>query len=148
MVEANSPKTNIPSSLNLKLISNICTTPLYRKEGFLRQKYEVEKLTARQIAVLTGHSHHAVNSALKRFGMKRDMAIRGRLGFEVRWGPSGRIIPARLKALVGWMTKLRNDGLSYREIASRLEKKGIQAPSGRVKWYAGTVRSILMRNRP
>ena len=104
-------------------------------------------MSARQIAVLIGHSHHAVNSALKKFGMKRDMAVRGRLGFEVRWGPNGRIVPARLKTLVRWMIKLRSDGASYREIARRLEAKGVEAPSGRVKWYVGTVRSILKRNR-
>lgn len=127
--------------------STVCTTPLYRKEQFLRQKYLVENMSARQIAVLIGHSHHAVNSALKKFGMKRDIAIRGRLGFEVHWGPTGRIVPARLEAIVRWMTKLRSDGASYREIAQRLETKSVEAPSGRVKWYAGTVRSILKRNR-
>jgi hypothetical protein len=126
--------------------SSVCTSPLYRKEAWLRQKYLVENLPARQIAVLIGCSHHAVNGALNKFGMKRDIAVRGRLGFEVRWGPNGRIVPTRLKALVRWMTKLRQNGSSYREIARRLEAKGIEAPSGRIKWYACTVRSILKRN--
>lgn len=148
MVARCSRKTNTSSSLELKMISSICTSPLYRKEAWLKQKYLVEKLPARQIAVLIGCSHHAVNSALKRFGIIRDIAVRGRLGFEVRWGPHGRIVPARLKALVRWMTKLRKDGSSYREIARRLEAKGVEAPSGRVKWYACTVRSILLRNKP
>lgn len=142
-----SPKTNTASSINLKLISSICTSPLYRKEEWLRQKYQSEKMSARRIAVLIGCSHHSVNCALKRFGMKRDVAIRGRLGFEVRWGPKGRIVPRRLKALVLWMTKLRSEGRSYREIACRLEKRGVKAPSGQVKWYGCTVRSILIRNR-
>lgn len=128
------------------MISSICTSPLYRKEDWLKQKYLVEKMSARQIAVLIGCSHHSVNSALKRFGIKRDLANRGRLGFEVRWGPKGRIVPRRLKALVRWMTKLRNEGLSFREIASRLEKRGVKAPSGQAKWYGYTVRAILMRN--
>lgn len=147
MVDQFSPKTNTTSSINLKLISTICTSPLYRKEVWLRSKYEAEKMSARQIAVLIGCSHHSVNSALKQFGMKRDTPIRGRLGFEVRWGPNGRIVPRKLKTLIQWITKLRDKGLSYREIASRLERKGVDAPSGRVKWYACTVRSILMRNR-
>jgi recombinase len=147
MVDQLSPKTNTASSINLKLISSICTSPLYRKEEWLKQKYQVEKLSARQIAVLIGCSHHSVNCALKRFSMKRDIAIRGRLAFEVRWGPKGRIIPRRLKALVSWMAKLRTQGLSYREIARRLEGRGVKAPSGQVKWYGCTVRSILFRNR-
>ena len=146
-VDRFSPKVNTASSINLKIISDICTSPLYRKEEWLRQKYLVEKLPARQIAALIGCSHHAVNSALKRFGMKRDITARRRLGFEVRWGPNGRITPARLKAIVRWMTKLRSDDASYHDIAKRLEAKCVEAPSGRVKWYACTVRSILMRNR-
>ncbi len=117
------------------------------KNAWLKQKYLLEKLPARQIAVLIGCSHHAVNSALKRFRMKQGIAVRGRLGFEVRWGPHGRIVPARLKGLIRWMTKLRHNGSGYREIARRLEVKGVGAPSGQVKWYACTVRSILMRNR-
>jgi hypothetical protein len=142
MVEFPKRKTNIASSLDLKMISSVCTTPLYRKERWLKQKYEVEKLPARQIAVLIGRSHNAVNSALKRFGMVRERAARGRFGFEVRWGPSGRIVPRNLKLIVGRMKRLREQGLSYREIAQSLESKGIKAPSGKVKWYGCTVRSI------
>lgn len=147
VVDQFSPKTNTASSINLKLISSVCTSPLYRKEEWLRQKYQTEKMSARQIAVLIGCSHHSVNCALKRFGMKRDISTRGRLGFEVQWRSNGRIAPRKLKSLVRWMTKLRSDGSSYREIASKLEKRGIEAPSGRLKWYACTVRSILLRNR-
>ncbi|HRO65959.1 MAG TPA: hypothetical protein PL182_00190 [Pseudobdellovibrionaceae bacterium] len=107
MVDQLSPKTNTASSINLKMISHICTGPLYRKEEWLKQKYLAEKLPVRQIAVLIGCSHHAVNNTLKKFGMKRDIASRGRLGFEVRWCPKGRIVPRKLKTLISWMAKLR-----------------------------------------
>ena len=40
-----------------------------------------------------------------------------------------------------------NRSLSYREIAQRLESTEIKSPSGKVKWYGCTVRSILLRNR-
>lgn len=146
MVDQFSPKTNTASSIDLKLISSVCTSPLYRKEDWLKHKYLVENLSARQIAVLIGCSHHSVNCALKRFGMRRDIAIRGRLGFEVRWGPKGRIVPRRLKTLVRWMLSCRRNGLSYREIARRLESRGVKAPSGKPKWYEGTIRAILKRN--
>lgn len=118
LVEFPSPKTNTSSSLELKIKAGICTSPLYRNEAWLKQKYLVENLPARQIAVLIRCSHHAVNSALKRFGMKRDIAVRGRLGFEVRWGPHGRIVPARLKAVVRWMTKLPRAGLNGTPVRS------------------------------
>jgi len=133
------------SSVYFKIKSSICTSPLYRKEAWLRQKYLVEKLSARQIGVLIGCSHNAVNRALKKFGMIREPSKHGRLGYEVGWSRDGRFYEKSRMKTVKWMTDLRDKGVSYREIASRLEKKGIPTPSGKTKWYACTVRSILKR---
>lgn len=46
MVDRSAHKTNTTSSLDLKMISSICTSPLYRKEHFIRQKYLVENMSA------------------------------------------------------------------------------------------------------
>lgn len=148
LVDPFAPMANRTSSVDIKIKSTICTSPLYRKEWWLRKKYLEEKLSAREIAVLAGHSHHAVNSALKRFGLVRAPSKTGRMGFEARRGPEGRRIPVRQKALIKWMIRMHEKGLSYRDIARRLEEKGIKSPAGKDKWYGHTVRLILIRNRP
>ncbi len=147
MVRPETKKCGRPR-LDLKVKTSICTSPLYRKKWWLEQKYMVEKLSAREISVLVGHSHHAVNQALKRFGLLREPSQTGRLGLEVRSEPKCRIVPARTKALIKWMIRLRGKGISYREIAHRLETKGIKSPSGNSKWYACTVRLAIKRNTP
>lgn len=147
MVGRSSPSNTNRSSPALIVKSSICTSPLYRKEEFLKKKDVEERLSARQIAFLIGCSHHAVNQALKRFGLAREISSRGRLGFEVGRSPRGRIYDKQMQRLVALMIRLRDNGTSYREIARRLELKGIKAPSGNVKWYGGTIRSILKRSR-
>jgi IS30 family transposase len=130
-------------SVHLKVKSSICTSPLYRKEAWLRQKYLAEKLSARQIGALIGCSHDAVNRALKKFGMIREPSKHGRLGYEVMRDFRGRTYEkARLKT-VKWMMDLRNKGLSYHEIAKRLNTKRTPTPSRNGHWHGASVLKSL-----
>lgn len=133
--------------LDLKVKSSICTSPLYRKKWWLVQKFCVEKLSAREIAVLVGHSHHAVNQALKKFGLIREPSKTGRLGFGVRFSSRGRTFDARLKRVIAWMARMQERGASYLEIARELQKEAVNPPGGGKRWYGGTVRNILKKNR-
>ena len=112
------------------------------------QKYLVERLSARQIAFLIGCSHIAVNRALKKFGLIREPTPSGRLGFEIGIGSKGRFFEKRRKKLIQRMLKMREQGVSFRKIAKWLESKDIPAPSGKMKWYAGTIKAILKRASP
>lgn len=77
--------------------------------------------------------------------MIREPSKHGRLGYEVGWSRDGRVYEKSRMKTVKWIIVLRSKGTSYREIAKRLEKKGVPTPSGKTKWYACTVRSILER---
>ncbi|MBN8538421.1 MAG: hypothetical protein J0M15_15315 [Deltaproteobacteria bacterium] len=64
--------------MHLRIESSISTTPLFRNKAFLNQKYAIEGLTARQIAVLIGSSHSTINNALVRFEILRTARVSGR----------------------------------------------------------------------
>lgn len=135
------------SSPRFTIKSSISTSPLYRKEAFLKQKYVVEGFSARQISFLIGCSHHAVNQALKKFGMKREIHRRGRLPYELGLSKRGRIYEKGCQRIVQKMIRLRRTGKTYREIARLLEELGVSTPVGKTRWYAGTVRAILKRSQ-
>src|SRR5438046_2350486 len=99
------------SSVDLRVISCVCTTPEFRNEVFLKHLYEVEKLSARQIAVLTGCGHSTINEALRRYGIDRQIRRGGQSPFGYKRS-IGKLVPdsrqqrvlhkIQTKASAGW----------------------------------------------
>lgn len=125
------------------MVSSICTTPLFRSESFLRQKYEVERLSARQIAILISTSHSVINHALDHFNIERIPQQSGwkEYGFKLI---NGKKIPhVREQNIIQRMVRWRNAKWSFNRIASKLNSLGIKTQSGGGQWYGPTVKRIL-----
>ena len=123
--------------------SSVCTTPLYKNEDFLRQKYEVEKLSARQIAVLISCSHDAINRALSTFGIRKRKIKSGYAPYGHKLHKNKVVPHVRQQKIIKQMQRLRKKGWSYKKIADRLNDCGVKTPTGKDKWYGCGVRRIL-----
>ena len=141
-----SAKTNSASSLNLEIKSSIGTTPLYSNEAFLRHKYVVEKISARQISVLVGCAHSTVLDALRRFRITTfDTSIGGHIpyGFKLKLGR--RVPHVREQKIISQIYLWKNRGWSNERIANRLTSRKVPPPRGGNRWYGATVGKILRR---
>jgi hypothetical protein len=76
----------------------------------------------------------------------RGERISGHAPFGWDFGPDGRLIAnGREQMIIALMGRLREEGLSYRGIAGRLDDEGILPKRGR-RWIHTTVKSILTRD--
>jgi DNA invertase Pin-like site-specific DNA recombinase len=76
----------------------------------------------------------------------RGERISGHAPFGWDFGPDGRLVANdREQRIIAQMRSLREDGLSYRGIAARLDREGILPKRGR-RWFHTTVKSILTRD--
>jgi DNA invertase Pin-like site-specific DNA recombinase len=75
----------------------------------------------------------------------RGERISGHAPFGWDFGPGGRLLENRReRRIIARMRQFRAEGLSYRGIATRLDREGILPKRGR-RWLHTTVKSILMR---
>jgi DNA invertase Pin-like site-specific DNA recombinase len=78
----------------------------------------------------------------------RGERISGHAPFGWNFGRGGRLVAnAREQQIIARVRRLRAKGLSYRGIATRLEREGIRPKRGR-RWAHTTVKSILVRKAP
>jgi len=143
LVESNPrPFINI-SSINLRINSTISTTPLFRNKSFLNQKYIVEKLSARQIAVLIGCSHSVINSALRRYGILTEPRESGWVKYGTKIEGGLRVPHVREQNVIESIIRKRDQGWSYNRISDWLHERGIRCPSGRGRWFPATVKRVV-----
>jgi hypothetical protein len=120
---------------------------LFRNEGFLREKYISEGLSARSIAVLIGCGHDVVNRALWRYGITITKKRSGHVPYGQRMNKQQKLIPhVRQQKIIATMRKWKAKNFSNAEIARRLEQKCILSPSGLKHWQPCVVRRILGRS--
>ena len=130
------------------VISSISVVPLHRQESFLRQKYESEGLSTRQIAAQTFSARSIVSKYLKQHGVAVKLANPSRKG-QIAFGE--KVVQGKLRKqmteaeAVEAMSRLRNQGYSYRQIAAWLDAKGVKTKNRRGRWQAATVMKILKR---
>ena len=133
------------------VISSINTIPLVRQESFLRQKYETEGLSIRQIAALTFSARATVATQLKAFKMPiRSCAQqlkfnKGQLAYGERQAKSGVIEHKGQGDVIGLMVRLRAKDYSYWKIAEELTYRGIPTKNRKEAWSAATVMKICKR---
>lgn len=148
MVGRPTPKTNRTSSANVALHSSICTTPLSDNKAFLLQKYEVEKLSARQISVLAGCAHSTISDAFDRFGIIKSKKHRvGHIPYGWKMKFCKMVRHTREQKIIHQMARWKAKGWSNKRIAQRLTNRGIKSPSGKMSWSSATVGRILWRLR-
>lgn len=144
--------TRNPSAENLSMISTIQSKPLYYSEEFLRQKYLVEGLSTRQIAL----EIRSARSTIKEAVIKFDIPLRpietarklntGQPAFGQRVC-GGRLVPHRAELkIIQRMLELRARGKSLDKVAAWLNKKGVPTKSRRATlWSRPTVLKIIRR---
>ncbi|PIT99462.1 MAG: hypothetical protein COT74_10710 [Bdellovibrionales bacterium CG10_big_fil_rev_8_21_14_0_10_45_34] len=130
------------SSKHLTIKSTVSTTPLFRNKAFLNQKYTVEGLTARQIAVLIGCGHSCINAALDRFDIKKKKQPSGWLTYGTKMENGKRVPHVRERMVIESILCKRKAGWSYQKISDWLSNRGIETPAGQTLWYHSTVRRI------
>lgn len=137
--------STLGSSPKFTVISLVCTTPPFRSESFLRQKYEIEKLSARQIAILIGCSHTVINNALIRYGVRKLNQRSGwvEYGWKIKFGK--RVPHARQQTTIKQMLRWRTQGWTYKKIAKRLSDRKVPTPTGTDIWYGSNIRRIILR---
>ena len=134
------------SSMHLRIQSAVSTTPLFRSKSFLNQKYVVEGLSARQIAVLIGCGHSTVNDRLTSVGILRRKQISGWLTYGTKMEDGKRVVHYREQQVILQISRKREVGWSYQKISNWLSDRGIRTPAGQTRWYHTTVKRIAERN--
>ena len=141
-MDLNKVKTETPSSVEVRIVSSICTTPVFRNEAVLRRLYEAEKLSARQIGVLTGCGHTTINEALKRYGINRQIRRGGYCPYGFRRS-LGKLVPiARQQVILKKICQRLDSGWSANSIATWLNSSKIKSPTGKGRWHGATVRRL------
>ncbi|MBK9040974.1 MAG: hypothetical protein IPL83_17780 [Bdellovibrionales bacterium] len=135
------------SSMNLRIQSTVSTTPLFRNKAFLNQKYVVEGLSARQIAVLIGCGHSVINTALRRYGIVIEPRASGWVKYGTKLEGGLRMPHVREQMIISTIRRKRASGWSYQRINYWLHIRGIRCPSGRGRWHSATVRRIYERSQ-
>ncbi len=138
--------SSLGSSPKFTVISSVCTTPLFRRESFLRQKYEQERLSARQIAFLIGCSHSVINRALIQFGIKKLGQRSGWVEYGCKLKLGKRVRHVRQQVIIKQMGRWREKGWTYDDIAKRLNDRKIPSPDGKSRWHGSTIARILRRS--
>lgn len=133
------------SSMHLRINSTISTMPLFRSKSFLNQKYVVEGLSARQIAVLIGCGHSTVNDRLTQVGIPRRKQVSGWLTYGTKMENGKRVPHIREQIVIQSIQRKRGNGWSYQKISDWLSKRGIRTPAGQTRWYHSTVKRIHER---
>ena len=136
------------SSPQFTMKSSICTTSLFKNPVFLRQKYEAEGLSARQIAFLIGCAHSVINRALDKYKIKKSMRRPGyaEYGWAIRFGRKVRHV--RHQKIIQQMIRKKHKGWSDSRAAEWLNHREIPSPSGKAKWYGSTVARVIKPELP
>jgi AICAR transformylase/IMP cyclohydrolase PurH len=135
----------------LSIITGIQQVPPFRCESFLRQKYEVERLTITEIAAQIFSSRTAVASHLKAYCIPiRPNDIQNKTRAQLKYGEAWRkrqvITHKREQENIVRMGHLRSQGFSYWKIADILNSMKVPTKTGRGRWHARAIQSVLEQN--
>lgn len=148
MVAPGTANTISFSSTKIQMISRVQYLPLVKQESFLRAKYETEGLSPKEIADLTFSSRSTIVKYLETHGiaLRAEDRFCGTLPYGKRWKQRQIVINTREHDAICKAKDLRSHGLSFDKIASVMNTMGLKTKTGRAKWYAKTIRDILIRN--
>lgn len=132
--------------MHIRIKSSVSTTPLYKNKDFLNEKYTVEGLSARQIAVLIGCRHSTVNRALDRLCIDKIEKESGWVSYGTKMQNGRRVVHVREQLVINSILRKRDSGWTYQKISDWLSGRGIKTPSGQTSWFHSTVRRIATAN--
>lgn len=135
------------SSTKIQMISRVQYLPLVKQECFLRTKYEAEGLSPKEIAALTFSSRSTIVKYLEAYNiaLRKEDSFCGSLPFGKRWKDRQITINTREQVAIAKAKELRGQGLSFEKIARVMNTMGVKTKTGRTKWYAKTIRDIIVR---
>ena len=114
----------------------------FRSAATIQKLYEIDRLSAREIADKIGCGHTSINRALRKAGVAISARVR-----RPRFGrPSPRKSSVQLTSelrIRKLVRRLHSKGQSFREIAELFTKRGVTTPSGRGVWRHATVKRLL-----
>lgn len=147
MVALGTANTISFSSAKIQMISRVQYLPLVKQESFLRAKYETEGLSPKEIADLTFSSRSTIVKYLEshRIALRDEDRFCGTLPFGKRWKQRQVVLNAREQSAIDKAKELRSQGLSFEKIANVMNTMSVRTKTGRTKWYAKTVRDIILR---
>lgn len=128
---------------DVQVKSIVSTTPLFENKDYLIQKYTVEKLSARQIAVLIGCAHSTINDALARFGITKTRRIGGHVPYGYKMENGRRVPHVREQKVIDQILRAHDRGWSNRRIAEWLNSRGVKSPSQQGRWYGPAIARII-----
>lgn len=126
--------------------------PLYKNRSFLHQKYVVERLSILQISKLIFSSRSTVATHLREFGIEirrvdEAHALNpGQLALGEKKVKNRILAHKRELEVLTKIKDLKDQGLTYREMASVLNTMGIPTKN-RKKWHPATIIKLLKRKR-
>jgi len=141
MDQASAETTNC-SPANVQMESIVSTTPLFENRDFLNQKYTVEGLSARHIALLIGCAHSTINDALERFGIAKTRRLGGHVPYGYKMANGHRVKHTREQKILQQIQTKNARGWSNVKISDWLNTRGVRSPDGSV-WYPATVGRLL-----
>lgn len=133
------------------MISSINVLPPYRQESFLRQKYEVEGQSIRQISAQIFSAREVIAKHMREFDIplrSYDKSLennKGQMAYGERQISEGIIEHKKQQAVIALMLRLRTKNFSYWKIADELTSRGIPTKNGNSQWKAATVMKIIKR---
>ena len=130
------------------MISSVRQLPLYRSECYLRQKYEAERRSIKEIAAEIFSSRSAVAAHLKAYGILiRPADVENKTRSQLRYGEAwrNRQVVAHRRELenVEKMRQLRGRGFSYWKIADVFNSMKVPTKTGRGRWHARAIQKII-----
>jgi hypothetical protein len=133
-------------------IIDVPWTPRYLDKDFLQQKYEVERLSAEELAALVPCAVSTVIKYLRVHGIAvRDSGDNIRrqrgVGYGRRIAGREQVEHKAELATIAKMADLRRQGFSYWKIADILNSMKIPTKTRRGKWHARSVQQILDRHK-
>lgn len=142
------PKYFPPSSILMK--TSIYVDKPYENKFFLHQKYVVEGLTCEEIATQIFSARTTVLKYLKIHGIPvREVGTNQKRKRGLAYGSKVQkrsvAVYKREQDTITKMRNLRDRGFSYWKIAEVLNAMKVPTKTGRGKWHARTVLSILAR---
>lgn len=148
MVALTADKTISFSSMKIQMISRVQYLPLVKQESFLRAKYEVERLSPKEIAELTFSSRSTIVKYLETHGitLRAEDRFCGTLPYGKQWKQRQIVLNTRERDAIDKARELRSRGLTFEKIANVMNTMGVKTKTRRAKWYAKTVRDIIFRS--
>lgn len=142
MVDQLSPMTPNCSPANVQVESIVSTTPLFENSDYLNQKYTIEGLSARQIAVLIDCAHSTINDALEQFGIVKKRSVSGHIPYGYKMENGRRVRHVREQKIIKQIRLKKDYEWSNAKIAEWLNARGVRSPALSI-WYSATVGRIL-----